>query len=67
MNHTWTLAIINVEGTFLQGCLLNEEELYIEVPDGFQEWYEGNVVLHMKVPLHGTKQAAYCFFKTFAA
>jgi len=66
MNRTWILAIIDVEGAFLQGHFVNGEELYIEVPDGFHEWYEGDMVLHMNVPLYGTKQAAHCFFKTFA-
>jgi len=37
MNCTWTLAIIDVEGAFLQGHFGNSKELYIEVPDGFQE------------------------------
>jgi len=55
--------MIDVEGAFLQGQFANKEELYIEVPDGFHEWYEGDVVL--RIPLYGTKQAAYCFFKTF--
>jgi hypothetical protein len=67
MNRTWISAIIDVEGAFLQGHFANGEELYIEVPDGFHEWYEGDVVLRMNVPLYGTKQAAYCFFKTFAS
>ena len=67
MNRTWTSAIIDVEGAFLQGRFANGEELYIEVPDGFHEWYPVDVVLRMNVPLYGTKQAAYCFFKTFAA
>jgi hypothetical protein len=67
MNRTWISAIIDVEGAFLQGRFANGEELYIEVPDGFHEWYEGDVVLRMNVPLYGTKQAAYCFFKTFAS
>jgi hypothetical protein len=66
MNLTWTLAIIDVEGAFLQGQFANGKELYIEVPDGFREWYPHDVVLQMNVPLYGTKQAAYCFFKTFA-
>jgi len=66
MNCGWTSAIIDVEGAFLQGHFTNGEELYIEVPDGFHEWYEGDVVLRMNVPLYGTKQAVYCFFKTFA-
>jgi hypothetical protein len=63
MNRTWTSAIIDVEGAFLQGRFENGEELYIEVPDGFHEWYKGDVVLRMNVPMYGTKQAAYCFLR----
>ena len=66
MNKTWIAVIIDVEGAFLQGRFANRYELYIEVPDGFKEWYPGDVVLRMNIPLYGTKQAAYCFFKTFA-
>jgi hypothetical protein len=47
MNRTWTSAIIDVEGAFFQGCFANGEELYIEVPDGFHEWYKGDIVLRM--------------------
>ena len=59
--------MINVGGAFLQGQFANGEELYREVPDGFHEWYEGDVVLRINVLLYGTKQATYCFFMTFAA
>ena len=61
----WISAIIDVEGAFLRGRFANGEELYIEVPDRFHEWYDGDVVLRMNVPLYGTKQAAYCFFNMF--
>jgi hypothetical protein len=37
MNPMLTSAIINVEGAFLQGRFANGEELYVEVPDGFEE------------------------------
>lgn len=37
MNPTQMLAIIDVESVFLEGCFENGEELYIKVPDGFQE------------------------------
>lgn len=66
MNLTWTSAVINVEGAFLQGWFEKGKELYIEVPDGFQEWYQSDIVLHMNVPLYVMEKAAYCFFKTFA-
>ena len=46
--------------------LKNGDELYVEVLEGFGEWYPGNVVLWMNMPLYGTKQVVYCFFKTFA-
>ena len=65
MNPSWTSAVIDVEGAFLQGCFENGEEMYIEVPDGFYKWYPDDIVLQMNVPLYGTKQAAYSFFKTF--
>jgi len=53
MNSLWTSATINVEGAFLQGCFENGKELYVEVPDGFNEWYQGDIVLHMNVLLYG--------------
>ncbi len=34
-------------------------------PDGFEDYYSGDIVFHMNVPLYGTKQAAYCYLKTF--
>ena len=58
--------MIDVKGAFLQGQFENGEVLYIEVPDGFKSWYPDDVVLCMNVPMYGTKQAAYCFFKMFA-
>lgn len=66
MNPSWTSAIIDVEGTCLQGRFKNGEILYIEVLEGFGEWYPRNAVLRMNVPYYGTKQVAYCIFKTFA-
>ena len=65
MNPRWTSAIIDVEGAFLQGHFENGEELYMEVSDGFERHYSGDVVLCMSVPIYGTKQAVYCYFKTF--
>ena len=66
MHPSWMSATIDVEGAFLQGCFENREELYIEVPDGFQKWYPTGVVLQMNVSLYGTKQVVCCFFKMFA-
>lgn len=43
-NPTWMSAIINVKGAFLQGRFKNDQELCVEVPDGFKEWYPGDVI-----------------------
>ena len=67
MNPAWMSAIIDVEWGFHQGQFENSEELYVEVPDGFKEWYQGNVMLRMNISLYGTNQAKCCsFFKAFA-
>ena len=38
----------------------------VELPDDFQEWYPGDIVLCMNILLYHTKQTVYRFFKTFA-
>ena len=65
MNPDWEVRVIDVEGAFLQGKFQNGEEMYMEVPDGMEEYYgsKDDVVLRMKVPIYGTKQAAECFYK----
>ena len=65
MNPGWMSAIIDVEGAFLQGHFEYGKELYMEEPDRFEGHYSGDMVLHMNVPIYGTKQAPHCFFKTF--
>ena len=37
----------------------------MEVLAGFKEYYSGDVIFRMNIPLYGTKQVMYCFFKTF--
>ena len=59
-------AIIDVKRAFFQGQFENCEELYLEVPDEFEDWYEGHVVLCMNTPIYGVELATYFFFKTFA-
>ena len=65
MNPRWTSSIIDVEGAFLQGHFENGKELYMEVPDGFERYYSGDVVLQLNIPIYVTKQGVYCFFKMF--
>ena len=63
INPKWITKLVDVKGAFLQGRLTDGEELYIEVPDGFEEYYELDKVLRINVPVYGTKQAASCFYK----
>lgn len=66
MNPKWVARIKDVEGAFLQGKFENGEVIYIEVPDGMEEFYgsRSENVLLLNVPIYGTKQAAHCFYKT---
>ena len=65
-NPEWIAKIVDVEGAFLQGKFVNGEVMYIEVPDGMEEFYgrREDVVLLLNAPIYGTKQAAFCFYKT---
>lgn len=65
MNPDWIAAVIDVEGAFLQGKFFNGEEIYVEIPEGFEEWYDDDEVLRMNVPIYGTKQASQCFYRAF--
>ena len=40
--------------------------MQIDVPDGLNKYYgnQEDVVLHLNVPINGTKQAAHCFYQT---
>ena len=62
MNLEWVARVIDVEGEFLQGKFVDEEELYIRVPNGFKECYDYDVVLRPNVPIYGMKQAAHYFY-----
>ena len=55
-NPIWVAEIVDVDGAFLQGRFVDGEILYIEVPAGFHEYYEDDVVfLRLNVPIYGTK------------
>ena len=64
MNPDWVLKVIDVDGVFLQGRFKNGEELYIKIPEGFEQYYKGDVVLRLNIPIYGTKQAVACFYKS---
>ena len=63
MNPDWLLKVIYGNCAFLQGRSKNGKELYIETPEGFEQYYEGDVVLLLNILIYGTKQAVACFYK----
>lgn len=62
-NPMWVAEALDVEGAFLQGMFTNGEVIYIEVPNGMEQYYgkKTDVVLLLLKPIYGTKQAASCF------
>ena len=60
----WNGLINDVQGAFLKGELNQEtEKMAIKVPQGFEKYYDKNVVLLLLMAIYGTKQAAMAFWK----
>jgi Reverse transcriptase (RNA-dependent DNA polymerase) len=55
--------IVDVQVAFLNGKFNVGEELYMEIPRGFENYYEGNVLLRLKKRIYGLKQAAAAFWR----
>ena len=57
-------AIVNdVKGAFLHGDFAPDEEMYMEVPRGFESYYPNDVVLLLLKTIYGCKQSALAFWK----
>ena len=41
----WTNELIDVKGAFLCGNFQEEKPIYMKVPEGFEKYYQGNVLL----------------------
>jgi hypothetical protein len=59
----WYCALLDVVGAFLNGQFSNNEKIYMKVPQGFEKWYPGAVLLLLLRTMYGTKQAAMQFWK----
>ena len=53
-----------MNGAFLLGEFDRGEEIHLEVPQGFEKFYEPGTVLLLKKTLYGLIQAAIAFWKT---
>ena len=61
MSPNWVAGVLDVEGAFPQGKILNHEVAHICIPEGLENDFPSDIVLRLNVPICGTKQAAKCF------
>jgi hypothetical protein len=59
----WIGHLTNVNGAFLLGWLMDGEEIYMKVSQGFKKHYPGNVLLKLLKTIYGLKQAALTFWR----
>lgn len=59
----WVGELMDVKGAFLCGTFEDEHQMYMYVPQGWEEYYPPNVVLLLKKTIYGLKQAARAFWK----
>ena len=59
--------IMDVKGAFLLGRFEKGEELFMEIPQGFEKYFSKNEVIKLLVPICRLKQAARAFCKELVA
>ena len=57
----WWAELLDVKSAFLHGTFDPKHKMYMYVPQGFEQFYPGDVVLLLLKTLYGTCQAAYAF------
>ena len=56
-------CVVDVDGAFLHGEFEPGEKVHIQIPEGWEKFYEEDEVLLLGKTLYGTKQAAMAFWK----
>jgi hypothetical protein len=59
----WKAQVIDVKGAFLKGRFSDEEELYLRIPQGFENYYDKDNVLQLKRMIYGLKKIGISFFE----
>lgn len=63
VNQGWPLFQLDVKNAFLKGDL--EEEVYMDIPLGFEDMSTANKVCKLKKSLYGLKQSPWVWFDWF--
>jgi hypothetical protein len=59
----WSAQLVDVKGAFLCENFKDGEENFMEVPEGFEEFYGAYVLLLLLQTIYGLKQAAMAFWR----
>jgi hypothetical protein len=59
----WCTMLFKVKGAFICGNFENGEQLYMEVPQGFERFCSANAVLLLLKTINGLKKAALAFWR----
>ena len=59
----WVANVVDVKGAFLHGEFTDGEEIYMEVPQGWERLYPQNTVLKLMKTIYGLKQSAMAFWR----
>ena len=59
----WAASVVDVKGAFLHGEFEDGEEIYMEVPEGWENKYPKGAVLKLLKTIYGLKQAAMAFWR----
>ncbi len=59
----WYAELIDVKGAFLHGEFEEGETLYMEIPEGFEQYYPEDYVWMLLRTIYGLKQAAVAFWR----
>ena len=57
----WVAHVMDVKGAFLHGEYFDGKEIYMQVPEGWEQYYPTNAVLKLLRTIYGLKQAAVAF------
>jgi hypothetical protein len=54
---------VDVKGAFLKGRFNDGEEMYLQIPQGFEIYYEKGTILKLQRTIYGLKQAVFAFWR----